>query len=197
MTIRGFSNWGARDVIGLTVIEFFDENRRQIKIDPSYIDVSLPGNENDSPTAHVLRIVNGKKNTTNQSHMYLSSFQDNNAFFDVEGKKRENSETNVPIIEFNITFPQLVRLSEIHIWNYNRSVAMSSAGIRMAEIWWRNDLVRRNYKSAWKMFNYSTQIKFIAEKSEHAANSGQSEKDTLSKGKPSNMGGYLKIQSRP
>ena len=76
-------------MIGLTEIEFFDENRRQIKIDPSYIDVSLPGNENDSPTAHVLRIVNGKKNTTNQSHMYLSSFQDNNAFLMLREKARE------------------------------------------------------------------------------------------------------------
>ena len=85
-------------------------------------------------TAHVLRVVNGKKNTTNQSHMYLSSFQDTNAFFDVEGKNQRIVETSVPIIEFNIKFPQIVRLSEIHVWNYNRSVAMSSAGIRMAEI---------------------------------------------------------------
>ena len=124
---------GGKGRIGLTEIEFFDENRRQIKIDPSYIDVALPGSENDSPTAHVLRVANSK-NTTNQSHMYLSSFQDTNAFFDVEGKNRENSETSVPIIEFNVKFPQIVRLSEIHVWNYNRSVAMSSAGIRMAEI---------------------------------------------------------------
>ena len=34
-------------MIGLTEIEIFDENRRQIKIDPSYIDVALPGSEND------------------------------------------------------------------------------------------------------------------------------------------------------
>ena len=173
VAIRGFSNWGARDVIGLTEIEIFDESSSQINIDPSYIDVALPGNKNDSPTAHVLRLVNGKKNTTNQSHMYLSSFQDSNAFFDIDGKKPENSENSFPIIEFNIRFPRKVRISKINIWNYNRSVAMSSAGVRMAEILmdgetiWSGEITKAHGN---KMFNYSTQIKFMTEKNERAAN---------------------------
>ena len=163
--LRAFSNWGARDVIGLTEIEIFDQSETLITIDPSWIHIRLNSdNGSTSPKAHLIRLVNGKKQTTSQSHMYLSSFQDNDEFFSGNSSKSTITNDSIPIIEFSIGFPHRIYISKILIWNYNRSVAMTSAGIRNAEVLidgenvWSGEISKAHGN---KMFNYSTPIVFI------------------------------------
>ena len=95
-------------------------------------------------------------------------------------------------LEFHIEFPRKTRVGKVILWNYNRSMAMSSAGIKGIELAmdgipiWSGDLHRAHGN---KMFNYSTPIAFVdiaAPSVESTKRSGETmeEKSVLPQRKP-------------
>ena len=156
VTLRAFSNWGARDVIGLTEIQIFDETLRQVDLDPKWITATRTGENSE-----VSRLVNKKMKTTNQRHMWLCPVSPGKT----GASNRDSAARAAPIIEFSVELPIATRISKIVVWNYNRSVAMSSAGMKEVSVdldgkeIWSGEIHRAHGN---KMFNYSTSIEFTS-----------------------------------
>ena len=153
LSFRALSNWGARDVIGLTEIEVFDEALQRIEIDPSWITAHGAA-RGSSAVQDIKRLVNSRTKTTNQRDMWLCPISPRKLVDDFQGCA----------LEFHIEFPRKTRVGKVILWNYNRSMAMSSAGIKGIELAmdgrsiWSGDLHRAHGN---KMFNYSTPIAFV------------------------------------
>ena len=108
------SNYGHRNLIGLTGIEFYDLNNNLIEIRTAETIGALP---KDLKTAYNLKndnrifenIFNGENNTDDSSNMWVTLFEQN-----------ENNQNihKFPYIEF--TFGNFVYLSKIRFFNYNK-----------------------------------------------------------------------------
>ena len=104
------SNYGNNSHIGLTGIEFYDENNKLINIETAETIGALPkdlhtiyNNENDSRIFE--NIFNGENNTEDSFNMWLTVFDNNN--------KDDKNEINLSSPYIELSFKKMIYLSKI------------------------------------------------------------------------------------
>uniref|UniRef100_A0A0N4ZEU0 DUF4457 domain-containing protein n=1 Tax=Parastrongyloides trichosuri TaxID=131310 RepID=A0A0N4ZEU0_PARTI len=110
--IEFLANWGSHEFIGLTGLQFLDENGKAI--DPNECMIKYSTNNEDITISNLLY----KKNLTlNKDNMWLT---------------RYDSDKKNPYI--TVTFKNEMLLSGLSIWNYNESQEMSYVGVKCIQI---------------------------------------------------------------
>lgn len=124
LSLEIFSTWGDPHYVGLNGIEIFDEEGHTIS---DLIEVSAcPSSINDLQEFHndprvPANIVDGNNYTCDDRHMWLAPFV---------GPIEEERKPNTVRLEMS----QLHTISMVRIWNYNKSRAHSTRGVRHIRI---------------------------------------------------------------
>ncbi|XP_019902350.3 protein KIAA0556 isoform X2 [Esox lucius] len=141
VTMEILSNWGNRDQVGLTEMQFFGPGNRKLYVSPHDLDIrnaDYPGN--------LGALVNGKAKTTKERHMWTCPFHPPvQLYFIIRNAERSP--------DFGI--------SRIKIWNYNKSLNDLDVGARHVNLYLNSTLVFEGELEKGcgnQVFDYSTSI---------------------------------------
>ncbi|XP_041714323.1 katanin-interacting protein isoform X1 [Coregonus clupeaformis] len=141
ITMEILSNWGNRGQVGLTEMQFFGPGNRKLYVSPHDLDIRNA----DSP-GNLGALVNGKAKTTKERHMWTCPFHlPVQLYFIIRNTERSP--------DFGI--------SEIKIWNYNRSLNDLDVGARHVNLYLNSTLVFEGELDKGcgnQIFDYSTSI---------------------------------------
>lgn len=108
------SNWGNKDFIGLTEIEFIDNKNKPINVGSHDIEVQ----NNNIISDNIKSIVDGKTKTVKDRHMW----------------KRDYNEEDNLTITFMLPLSSPEKLCKIVVWNYNRHLQDLNIGVKDCRI---------------------------------------------------------------
>lgn len=111
MNIVLLSNWGNKNMIGLSGIEVIDSLENAIIIHDDEISCNVP-----SDIFSLERLINGENLSTNSSNMWCIPY--------------EYSQETV----ISVKFPEFTFIKGIRIWNYNESLETAYAGVSRIKI---------------------------------------------------------------
>ncbi|XP_029102518.1 protein KIAA0556 isoform X2 [Scleropages formosus] len=141
VTMEILSNWGNGRLVGLTEMQFFCPRNRKLFVSPHDIDI-----RNADQPGDLGALVNGKTQTTKERHMWSCPFHAPVQLYFI----LRNSERSP---DFGI--------SEIKIWNYNRSLGDLDVGARHLRLYLNSTLVFDGELPKGcgnQVFDYSTTI---------------------------------------
>ncbi|XP_059167114.1 katanin-interacting protein-like isoform X2 [Physella acuta] len=123
VTVEILSNWGHSSLVGLTELQFFDQSKCLIPVNPT--DISIQGAKTSSKQLEAL--FNGKSKTTKERNMWSCPF---------DGRPIELS-----ILLVNSKPSQSFQLGSIKVWNWNNKISNLDIGARHIRISLRGELL--------------------------------------------------------
>ncbi|KAG8432891.1 hypothetical protein GDO86_017231 [Hymenochirus boettgeri] len=121
VTLEILSNWGNKQYIGLTEVQFFDLSNKKIYVSPHDVDIrnaDIPGD--------LACLVNGRMQTTKENFMWVCSF---------------HPPVQLYFIIRNTNKSYQFDLSKIKIWNYNKALSDLDIGAKHVRIYKDETLV--------------------------------------------------------
>ncbi|PNF42382.1 hypothetical protein B7P43_G02545, partial [Cryptotermes secundus] len=109
LEINLLANWGHPALIGLTGLEILGDGGSIIPVEPQYLQCSVL-----SPD--IYRILDGVNVTTDEDHMWSTPFLDGD------------------VIVLTISFPVIVYIAALRVWNYNCSADLTYCGVKLATV---------------------------------------------------------------
>lgn len=142
VTIQLLSNWGSKNFVGLTEIQFFDCANKLIKVYSD--DIDLIGTSDS--IEYLRNLVNSKTKTTKDKYMWKCQYCS------------DDDEIKLDILLRGCEYS---KLGKILIWNYNRNLQEINVGVKGCKIFINNQLKWQGEIEKGcgnQIFDYSTTI---------------------------------------
>lgn len=124
LSVRLLSTWGGASMVGLSEIEIYDEEHERVPLHANCLSMRGAGAAPpDSPQRRSLaRVVDGHAKTTREAHMWLGNMP----------TAEEVAESGP--LEVVLRLPSDLIVGKVRVWNYNKSLVLSTVGVKDAEI---------------------------------------------------------------
>jgi hypothetical protein len=118
LAVKILSTHGDPHLCGLTEVEVFDEQGKKIRLAPTNLNMRNVGRVGLSQGAR--QLVSGTKFTTDMKNMWIGSLP---------------PPASSQKLEISISLNPNQKVASLKLWNYNRSLAHGTKGIKTAQVW--------------------------------------------------------------